>query len=457
MDGNRSKKKKLDDDLGQPEEITDSQILEYLKQTNTINIDKIKSKIKTENEKSNNKPATELIRDKLTTSKQLKTQETKPNNSKEQTIKPNTIINNSYNIQREIENQYEKFTTIKFEGESVHTFKHYFKLSQEIERCQKQTQIKSAYINHLNQLVIKTTEEYKNEITNNWPQNAFLAGIQPIINTKKFHAAIYHVDTELNINDKNLTDMLKTKYEITNAKRIIKKSTNEPLNTVKITFENEAKYKYHTEHGIQIGYTHFKLKKWETNKNIKQCYKCLKLGHNQYTCKYKETKCLRCSETHDEKFSECNKPLKCANCGQNHAACSKKCPKIIEYMENLKQELDSNKIAQNKTKEQFTTGISNISSQIQQISVTQTLINRANMNTISFITEILGKLNEITQSIYENTPLYKNIATKYFGNHLENHIENCITQANANVQITDHNNSSIYSMDQFEESEHEEC
>jgi hypothetical protein len=41
MEGNRSKKKKYDEDLGQPEEITDSQILEYLKQTNTINIDNI--------------------------------------------------------------------------------------------------------------------------------------------------------------------------------------------------------------------------------------------------------------------------------------------------------------------------------------------------------------------------------------------------------------------------------
>ena len=86
-------------------------------------------------------------------------------------------------------------------------------------------------------------------------------------------------------------------------------------------------------------------------------------------------------------------------------------------MENIKQEQDINKIAQNKTKEQVTTGNSNISSQIQQISVTQTLINRANMNTISFITEIHSKLNEITQSIYENTPVFKNIATKYFGNH----------------------------------------
>jgi hypothetical protein len=106
----------------------------------------------------------------------------------------------------------------------------------------------------------------------------------------------------------------------------------------------------------------------------------------------KDTKCLRCGGTHDEKFSECNKPLKCANCAQNHAACSKKYPKIIVYMENIKQEQDTNNIAQNKTKEQVTTGISNISSQIQQISVTQTLINRANMNTISFITEYM-KIN----------------------------------------------------------------
>ena len=126
-------------------------------------------------------------------------------------------------------------------------------------------------------------------------------------------------------------------------------------------------------------------------------------------------------------------------------------------MENIKQEHDINKIAPNKTKEQVTTGNSNISSQIQQISVTQTLINRANMNTISFITEILSKLNEITQSIYENTPLFENIATKYFSNHWENNIENCIIQANANVQITEHNNSSIYSRDQYEESEHEDC
>jgi hypothetical protein len=183
--GNRSKKKKRDEDLGKPEEITDSQILVYLKQTNTINIDKIKSKIKTENEKLNSNPATEIIQNNITTNKQLKTKETKLINIREHTIKPNTITNNSNNIQRETENQYEKFTSIKFEGDSLRTFKHYFKLSQEIERCQKQTQIKSAYVNHLNQLVIKTTEEYKEQITNDWPSNAFLTGIRPITNIKK--------------------------------------------------------------------------------------------------------------------------------------------------------------------------------------------------------------------------------------------------------------------------------
>ena len=132
----------------------------------------------------NQKPATEISQDKITTNKQLKTQEAKLINSRERTTKPNTILNNSNNIQIETESQYEKFTSIKFEGDELHTFKHNFKLSQEIERCQKHTQIKSAYVNNLNQLVIKTTEEYKDQITNNWPSNAFLTGIRPITNIK---------------------------------------------------------------------------------------------------------------------------------------------------------------------------------------------------------------------------------------------------------------------------------
>jgi hypothetical protein len=106
--GNRSKKKKRDEDLGQPEEITDSQIIEYLKQTNTINIDKIKSKIKTENEKLNSNPATEIIQNNITTNKQLKTKETKLINIREHTIKPNTTTNNSTVITC-IERQPKKF------------------------------------------------------------------------------------------------------------------------------------------------------------------------------------------------------------------------------------------------------------------------------------------------------------------------------------------------------------
>ena len=122
----------------------------------------------------NQKPATEISQDKITTNKQLKTQEAKLINSRERTTKPNTILNNSNNIQIETESQYEKFTSIKFEGDELHTFKHNFKLSQEIERCQKHTQIKSAYVNNLNQLVIKTTEEYKDQIIVNCEYNCEL-------------------------------------------------------------------------------------------------------------------------------------------------------------------------------------------------------------------------------------------------------------------------------------------
>jgi uncharacterized FlaG/YvyC family protein len=75
-----------------------------------------------------------------------------------------------------------KYITTKFEREQIKAFRHYFTLSQEIERCQKQAQIKSAYIKQFNQLIIKVAEEDKDTITRNWPTDAFLKGIKLIEN-----------------------------------------------------------------------------------------------------------------------------------------------------------------------------------------------------------------------------------------------------------------------------------
>ena len=136
---------------------------------------------------------------------------------------------------------------------------------------------------------------------------------------------MYHVNLDMDLENEETKEELKQKYGIINAKRIIKKSNKEPLLTVKITFDEEKNYNQYLNNGLFIGKTFFRIKPWKTTKNLKQCFKCLKLGHLKFTCKQTFTTCLRCGETHDEHFSECQKDLKCSNCKQNHAACSKIC------------------------------------------------------------------------------------------------------------------------------------
>ncbi len=52
--------------------------------------------------------------------------------------------------------------------------------------------IKSAYINHSNILIFKTSKECKNQLVNGWPTNAFIEGIKLI---KK--VTIYHVSLDM--------------------------------------------------------------------------------------------------------------------------------------------------------------------------------------------------------------------------------------------------------------------
>ena len=438
-----SKKSRLSEVESDNDELSASKILEYLQQNNTINIEKIKTKMKNENNKS---PGDHGMNNKASDNTQKNKEQcrTHQNNQEKSNLD-----------KKEEENKLEKvkYITTKYEGEQVKAFRHYFKLSQEIERCQKQTQIKSAYINQRNQLIIKLAEEDKYTITRNWPADAFLKGIK-LIETKKLHqAAIYYADIDLDVNEIELTNSLKSKYSIIKATRLIKISTNEALNTVKLTFNDEKKYKYHLEHGIQIGYTHFKVKPWNNEKSIKQCYKCLKLGHLQFNCRSKEVKWLQCSESHKEGYSKCSKPLKWANCGQDHVACSKKCPKITEYMEKQtesKEKKNTAAINTNREKAPPSTTSNIITTQLQQLRMIQNLINRSNMTTLSFIIEILSRLNEVTESIHENNPTFKTIATEHFGHQMERHIASRLEMhqpkdelSSSNIEDIDYRNSSI--------------
>ena len=432
-----SKKSRLSEGESDNEEISASKILEYLQQNNTINIEKIKTKMKNENNKT--PPVDQGKNNRVS----VNTQKNKEHCWTHQTNQEKVNLDNK---EEENKTGKAKFITAKFEGEQIKAFRNYFKLSQEIERCQKQAQIKSAYINQMNQLIIKVAEEDKDTMTRNWPTDAFLKGIKPIENKKLHQAAIYYVDVDLDVNEIELTNTLRNKYSIIKATRLIKKSTNEQLNTVKLTFDDEKKYKYHLEHGIKIGYTHFKVKSWNNEKSIKQCYKCLKLGHLQFNCKSKEVKCLRCSESHKEGYSKCIKPLKCANCGQDHAACSKKCPKITEYIEKQKEQKETKNTATintNREKVQPSVTSNIITTQLQQLTMIQNLINRSNMTTLSFIIEILTRLNEVTESIHENNSTFRDIATKHFGHQMDRHVANCLDMYQPKDDLYTYDNENI--------------
>ena len=69
----------------------------------------------------------------------------------------------------------------------------------------------------------KIKKENKETITKNWPSDAFKTEIKIIEITKKYHAVIYNVDIDLDVNETSLMNALKNKYNITNATRIIKK------------------------------------------------------------------------------------------------------------------------------------------------------------------------------------------------------------------------------------------
>ena len=261
--GARPQKKKMVQihDHNHQKDINAEEILNFLQNNGTINIEKTLQKMK------------------QTTPTQEKTP-TKPENIKCKNSSSEDKTNKQ-NIIPTANSENETIITIKFEGKNIKDYRNYLKLHQEIDKCNQAPAIKSAYINNYNQLIIKTTEIHLHKITNKWPSTAFTSGIKKMESTKTFSAAIYNVDNTLELEDEDLKTHFNQKYNIIKTIRIMKKKNNESKRTIQLIFNNEEKYKHHLEHGIYIGYTYFRLKKWHKETTLLQCYKCLKLGHHQ--------------------------------------------------------------------------------------------------------------------------------------------------------------------------------
>ena len=108
----RNKKIKLN--YSETEDITASDVLEYLQQNNTINIEKIKNKMKNENDNKKHLKYNTTSTDKHNNNTNNIGQQI---NQKKDTINEHKEENN-----RE---EKEKYITIKFEGENIKAFNHY--------------------------------------------------------------------------------------------------------------------------------------------------------------------------------------------------------------------------------------------------------------------------------------------------------------------------------------------
>ena len=294
--------------------------------------------------------------------------------------------------------------------------------------CKQDLKIINAYINLKNELIIKVNSIDKDKLINNWPTKAFKNGIQYVQRTKKYFIALNRVDKSFDTNNEDFINYLKQRYNIEKVIRIIKKSTNEETTTLRLETHDEDSYKSILNNGIKLGFTFFRAKEWKFQDNVKQCFKCQKLGHVKAQCKESQTICLRCSETHDHHFSKCQNEIKCANCGENHPSCSKLCQMLKNYVNkenlNTKNKIpknNSHNIIDQKTSDDPKTNQLNdlkLYGGIYSLSITL----------IRFILDTLKYLNEATASVNENPIYIKNLILKHFGSNITTALENEINR-----------------------------
>ena len=191
-----------------------------------------------------------------------------------------------------------------------------------------------------NILVIAKSNEIRLELLNNFPKEAFEGKVtirEPRSRPMPFNSVtITNVSFELE-DEYILQKLIESNSAVKHVERLVNKN-KQPTKTIKIDFNSaEAKNRV-LNHGISIGYFHYKARDFTpAQPQLLQCYKCLKYGHTSSNCTGDE-KCNTCSGPHNHK--DCSKPkeeAKCLNCSGDHAASSMLCPRRLKLKEDLRQ------------------------------------------------------------------------------------------------------------------------
>ncbi|CAF1108571.1 unnamed protein product, partial [Brachionus calyciflorus] len=144
--------------------------------------------------------------------------------------------------------------------------------------------IKKAFINNKNKQLYIITDDpptIKHLNKYKWPEYSFDSGIIKIDSKPKItFIAIRGVHQSINIESDEIRDHLYSNYEISDVKRISKKSENsKPLPILKSKISNQQMLNTFLRDGIKIGYTNHSIEIWKFEQRPLQCKRCNKYDH----------------------------------------------------------------------------------------------------------------------------------------------------------------------------------
>ncbi|CAF1091286.1 unnamed protein product, partial [Brachionus calyciflorus] len=319
-------------------------------------------------------------------------------NSSELDISDCSIMDESNSIQ-DFEIVEEK--VFRYVGKSLQQFLNPIRLKDEIDTyiSSKNHVIKKAFINNKNKQLYIITDDLPtiNHLNkHNWPEYSFNDGITKIDSKPKVtFIAIRGVHQSINIDNDDFRNYLNYNYEITDVKRITKKSENsKPLPILKAKITNQQKLNAILRDGIKIGYTNHRIEIWKFQPRPLQCKRCNKYGHA--ICN-EEIVCPLCSEGHS--LQDCQNKrdqtkLRCSNCQEAHPAFSKKCKLMIDATNEIAKKKNSNQTSNQNSKKPTqplkSTPVANANSE------NQTKSNDAKNEFKEIIAKIITNLSIIT-------------------------------------------------------------
>lgn len=334
-----------------------------------------------------------------------------------------TFLNTSYRAKNNIIQYTSRFKTPDLDPEKIMSkFIDYPIIQKEIQKHFSNIALNAYIDKNTWQLVIKTKNhaDHQNIQKKKKIPNAFDKGLELIEKKPKYHAAIHHVDENIDLTTETYKD-IRNEHCITDIKRLLAKDGSN-LKTIRITIDNKDKFNDLLSNGeINLfGCISKPVSEWIFKDRPNQCFKCQKFGHSSNTCRNQNPVCLRCSESHDHKDCLVDKikgPFKCANCNGPHAAVDKSCPKIIEHM----------KRRTSPTNDFIRIQSDGLTYHDQRGTLNKQTSNNNHIpvnNVIQFIFELLRDLGQYQSEVHQQQPNnFLNLVKHYFGNQIKTNIQ----------------------------------